>query len=292
MKFSSAALLLLSLLATGATANSFERKHIAARQGPNTVSSQHPADQTSAFNLTAWLVPITRAQAASMACGKALLRPTGLPSGFPIKKNEHLMLIVGGYMYDIRQFNLLSIPQLSIVQAYIPWVDGNNDGTTPYNYNVKGYLGQLVPSLVGNLLQGANSQPGIFDPAHAAYKAVGSSTLTFNVDLGLPNLIDGPGLTTPVYISTFHRSKSTVLTVPFMRSVIEQPMIRSNEKNVCTKSMAFFNETFADTFHVRGDLQTFSTLTSSTLSFKNAQGISGTAQWITPANGQPCSSFA
>ncbi|CAD6938765.1 unnamed protein product [Tilletia controversa] len=49
---------------------------------------------------------------------------------------------------------------------------------------------------------------------------------------------------------------------------------------------------FADTFKVQGSLQTFSSLTSSAMSFSDAQGISGTAEWITPTQGYPCSTYA
>ncbi|KAL9932098.1 hypothetical protein V8E36_009159 [Tilletia maclaganii] len=199
---------------------------------------------------------------------------------------------VGGYFWDIRQLNLLTVQQLSAIEIYIPWVDGNLDGSTPYLYNYKGYLDQIIPTLVGNLMQSAASNVGFFDPPHAAYKAIGASTLTFNVDFGIPNPLDGPGLTTPVFTSTFQRSTSTVLTLDFMKSVIEQPMVRSNDPSTCTETWYWFNETFSNPFKVQGNLQTFSTLTSSTLSFTNAQGISGTAEWITPTQGYPCSTYA
>ncbi|KAE8226268.1 hypothetical protein CF319_g1102 [Tilletia indica] len=286
------ALLLLSLLATGAIPTGFQYQRIAARQAPNTVSSMYPNNQTASYNVTAWLVPITLAQAASMAGGKSLIRPTGLPGSFSITTSQHLMLIVGGYFYDIRQLNLLTVEQLSAIEIYIPWVDGNQDGSTPYLYNYKGYLDQLIPTLVGNLVQSAASVPGIFDPPHAAYKAIGSSSLSFNVDFGIPNILDGPGLTTPVFVSTFSPSTSTALTVPFMQSVMQQPMIRSNDPTTCTQTLYWFNETFANPFKVQGNLQTYSSLTSSTLSFTNAQGISGSAQWITPTQGYPCSTYA
>ncbi|CAD6947746.1 unnamed protein product [Tilletia caries] len=245
-----------------------------ARQAPNTVSSMYPSNQTASYNLTAWLVPITNAQATSMAGGKSLIHPTGLPGSFSITTGQHLMLIVNGYFFDIRQLNLLTVQELSSIEVYIPWVDGNNDGSTPYLYS-------------------AASVPGIFDPAHAAYKAVGSSTLSFNVDFGIPGgLLGLPGLTSPVFISTFSRSTSTALTVPFMQSVMQQPMVRTNDLSTCTQTLYWFNETFADTFKVQGSLQTFSSLTSSAMSFSDAQGISGTAEWITPTQGYPCSTYA
>ncbi|KAK0547536.1 hypothetical protein OC845_004047 [Tilletia horrida] len=233
-----------------------------------------------------------QAQAASMAGGKSLITPTGLPSGFSISSSQHLMLLVGGYFWDIRQLNLLTVQQLSAIEVYIPWVDGNNDGTTPYLYNYKGYLDQLIPTLVGNLVQSAASVPGIFDPPHAPYKAIGTSSLTFNVDFGIANPLDGPGLTTPVFTSTFSRSTTTALSLDFMQSVMQQPMIRSNDPSTCTQTLYWFNETFANPFKIKGNLQTFSSLTSSYLSFTDAQGISGTAEWITPTQGYPCSTYA
>ncbi|KAK0542385.1 hypothetical protein OC844_007805, partial [Tilletia horrida] len=199
---------------------------------------------------------------------------------------------VGGYFWDIRQLNLLTVQQLSAIEIYIPWVDGNTHGSTPYLYNYKGYLDQLVPTLVGNLVQSAASTPGIFDPPHAAYKAIGASTLTFNVDFGLDLSLGGLSLTTPVYTSTFTRATSNALTLEFVKSVMEQPMVRSNAPSTCTQTWYWFNETFANPFQVRGNLQTYSTLTSSTLSFTDVQGISATAEWITPTQGYPCSTYA
>ncbi|KAK0518422.1 hypothetical protein OC835_007852 [Tilletia horrida] len=134
--------------------------------------------------------------------------------------------------------------------------------------------------------------PGIFDPPHAAYKAIGASSLTFNVDFGLDLSLGGLSLTTPVYTSTFTRATSNALTLEFVKSVMEQPMVRSNAPSTCTQTWYWFNETFANPFQVRGNLQTYSTLTSSTLSFTDVQGISATAEWITPTQGYPCSTYA
>ncbi|KAK0518359.1 hypothetical protein OC842_007816, partial [Tilletia horrida] len=112
--------------------------------------------------------------------------------------------------------------------------------------NYKGYLDQLVPTLVGNLVQSAASTPGIFDPPHAAYKAIGTSTLTFNVDFGLDLSLGGLSLTTPVYTSTFTRATSNALTLEFVKSVMEQPMVRSNAPSTCTQTWYWFNETYVD----------------------------------------------
>ncbi|KAK0518533.1 hypothetical protein OC834_007698, partial [Tilletia horrida] len=117
------ALLLLSLLAIRGNPTGPRSGRLSARQAPNTVAAMYPTNQTGSYNLTAWLVPITVAQAASMAGGKSLIRPTGLPSGFSITTSQHLMLIVGGYFWDIRQLNLLTVQQLSAIEIYIPWVD-------------------------------------------------------------------------------------------------------------------------------------------------------------------------
>ncbi|KAE8209866.1 hypothetical protein CF327_g6194, partial [Tilletia walkeri] len=78
----------------------------------------------------------------------------------------------------------------------------------------------------------------------------------FNVDVGLlDNTIDGPGLTSPAFISTFRPSKSAVFSVKFMQSVMQQPSIRTGTKKTCTEQGFRFNETFAHTFRIRGSLQ-------------------------------------
>ncbi|KAE8270631.1 hypothetical protein A4X09_0g1722 [Tilletia walkeri] len=267
-------------------------RQLASRQGPNTIYSDYPNQQTAAVNVTSWLVPITKAQASKLAGGRTLLRPKGLPDGFSLEKDQHLMLILAGYYSDVRQLNVLSIPQMSFLHLYVPWVQAVATSKTPFTYHSKSYFDQIVPSLVGNLLQSSNSKPAFFDPAHAAYKSI-ASDLSFNIDVGLlDNVIDGPGLTSPAFISTFRPSKSAVFSVKFMQSVMEQPSIRTGTKKTCTEQRFRFNETFANTFRVRGSLQTGADLTRSHLPFPNAQGISGTAEWNTPSDGSPCTDFA
>ncbi|KAE8226280.1 hypothetical protein CF319_g1096 [Tilletia indica] len=283
----------LSLLAFSAlgfvTANPQE---LASRQAPNTIYSDYPLQQTAAINVTAWLVPIAKAQASKLAGGRTLLSPKGLPAGFSLKEDQHMMLILAGYYSDVRQLNILSIPQLSVLHMYIPWVQAVATSQTPFLYHYQTYFDQIIPALAGNLLQSANAKPAFFDPPHAAYKAI-ASDLSFNVDVGLlKNTIDGPGLTSPAFISTFQRSKSAAFSVEFMQSVMQQPFIRTGTKNTCTKQEFRFNETFANTFRVRGNLQTGADLTQSHFSFADAQGISGTAEWILPAEGSPCTEFA
>ncbi|KAE8266276.1 hypothetical protein A4X09_0g6066 [Tilletia walkeri] len=288
----------LSLLAFSAlgfvTANP---QQLASRQGPNTIYSDYPLQQTAAANITSWLVPITKAQASKLVGGRTLLPPKGLPAGFFLKKDQHLMLILAGYYSDVRQLNVISIPQMSFLHMYIPWVQAVANSQTPFLYakgqkHYQTYLSQIIPALAGNLLQSANAKPAFFDPPHAAYKAI-ASDLSFNVDVGLlDNTIDGPGLTSPVFISTFRPSKSAAFSVEFMQSVMQQPFIRTDTKNTCTKKEFRYNETFADTFRVRGNLQTGADLTQSHLSFADAQGISGTAEWILPSEGSPCTYFA
>ncbi|KAE8227895.1 hypothetical protein CF326_g7193 [Tilletia indica] len=259
-------------------------RQVASRQAPNTIYSDYPSQQTAALNLTSWLVPITKTQASKLAGGRTLLPPKGLPAGFSLKKDQHLMLIVAGYETDIRQLNILSIPQMSFLHLYVPWVQAVATSQTPFTY--------IVPSLVGNLLQSSNSKPAFFDPPHAAYKTI-ASDLSFNVDVGLlDNTIDGPGLTSPAFISTFRPSKSAVFSVKFMQSVMQQPSIRTGTKKTCTEQGFRFNETFAHTFRIRGSLQTGADLTHSHMSFPDAQGISGTAEWNTPSDGSPCTDFA
>ncbi|KAE8209306.1 hypothetical protein CF327_g6684, partial [Tilletia walkeri] len=202
----------LSLLAFSAlgfvTANP---QQLASRQGPNTIYSDYPLQQTAAANITSWLVPITKAQASKLVGGRTLLPPKGLPAGFSLKEDQHLMLILTGYYSDVRQLNVISIPQMSFLHMYIPWVQAVANSQTPFLY--------IIPALAGNLLQSANAKPAFFDPPHAAYKAI-ASDLSFNVDVGLlDNTIDGPGLTSPAFISTFQRSKSAAFSVEFMQSV-------------------------------------------------------------------------
>ena len=69
-----------------------------------------------------------------------------------------------------------------------------------------------------------------------AYKAIGEGILSFNADVGLlENNLDGPGLTSPAFQSTFSRSETATLPVKYIRKLMEMPFIRSHSKNTCTK---------------------------------------------------------
>ncbi|KAK0521796.1 hypothetical protein OC835_006780 [Tilletia horrida] len=262
-----------------------------ARQGPNTVYDQYPNDQTAALNLTAWFAPAPKAQVQKLVGSRTLLRPTDLPKGFKLGADEHPLLFISGYFTDIRQYNALSIPQLSVQHLYIPYTQGVESSSTPFSYHVKTYFDQLIPSLVGTLLQDSNSYPANFDPPHAAFKPIGTSSYTFNVDVGLLNVIDGPGITTPAFISYFERSKDTSLTIDYLKSVLNQPVIRTSS-NSCNKIIYSFNEPFADPFTVKGSLKSGAVLSGSALSFSNIEGFSGTAQWVLPTAADPCSKYA
>ncbi|KAE8218223.1 hypothetical protein CF326_g9221 [Tilletia indica] len=81
-------------------------QELASRQAPNTIYSDYPLQQTAAINVTAWLVPITKTQASKLAGGRTLLPPKGLPAGFSLKEDQHLMLM---YVLQTSPFSLIGL---------------------------------------------------------------------------------------------------------------------------------------------------------------------------------------
>ncbi|CAD6982654.1 unnamed protein product [Tilletia controversa] len=198
------------------------------RQGPNTLSSVYPNDQTGAINLTAWLVPVTKTQASKLAGGRTLLQPSGLPSGYSLGEDQHPLLFLMNYFTDISMYNFTAIKQMSELNLYVPWVQGVASSQKPFSYD-------------------ANARLASFHPPRGAYKAIGSSSFSLTVDVGLiKNNTDGPELSSPLFISTFQRSSSPMMTVDFLSSTLRQPVIRSGRKSskeTCHKASYRFNET-------------------------------------------------
>ncbi|CAD6924314.1 unnamed protein product [Tilletia controversa] len=253
-------------------------------QGPNTISSVYPNDQTASMNLTAWLVPVTKTEASKLAGGRTLLRPSGLPSGYSLGEDQHPVLFLTGLYTDISTYNFTAIKQLTELHLYVPWVQGVASSQKPFSYHYRSFSNSFFASLLGNLFQNANVRTASFDPPHAAYKAVGSSNFSLSADVGLFK-------STPLFISTFQRASSPVMTVDFVSSILQQPVIRSGSKDSCHKVSYQFNETFANPFAVHGNLQTGSDYTIEPMKFDNAQGLTATAQWRLSPSAFPCASL-
>jgi len=287
--FSWAILLALILTAAAGNANPIR---LDKRQGPNTVSWEYPNSQTGAFNFTTWLLPVPKVDAQKLAGGRTLLAPKDLPPGFHLKKDEHAIMITGGLYSDMRQFNMLSIPEELGLHLYVPWVKAVESSDVPFTYHVVSFFNQIIPPIIGNLLQGSNAYPAFFDPKHAAYKAIGKGILSFNVDVGLlENNLDGPGLTSPAFQSTFSRSAAAKLPVKNILKLMETPYIWSGHKNTCGKQHFPMKDSFANPFRVKGLVNTGSAFTGKHYTFPEAQGVTGTAQWITGVKGYPCEHF-
>ncbi|KAE8209311.1 hypothetical protein CF327_g6690 [Tilletia walkeri] len=280
----SASLLLASCSALSAVTAQTASQQFASRQGPNTIHSEYPFAQTAALNITAWLVPVPKAQASKLANGRKLLKPTGLPDGFPLGEDEHPVVFAAGFLSDLRLLEIIRIPYLNGVSLYVPWVQGDTDSQTPLIFPYVQYFGDLIPALIGDLTQSARSKVGKFDPPRNAYKANGASEFSMKVErLGQ----DQGG---PIFSSSFQRSDSAVLSVEFMQSVLQQPVIREGGKNACSKFTYRFNETFSNTFRVKGSLEVASDFAIDPVTAVNAEGISGTAEWVLPFQSLPCDS--
>ncbi|CAD6907561.1 unnamed protein product [Tilletia caries] len=260
-----------------------------------TVSSVYPNDQTGPINLTAWLVPVTKTQASKLAGGRTLLQPSGLPSGYSLGEDQHPLLFLMNYFTDISMYNFTAIKQMSELNLYVPWVQGVASSQKPFSYHSRTFSDSLIASLLGNLFQDANARLASFHPPRGAYKAIGSSSFSLTVDVGLiKNNTDGPELSSPLFISTFQRSSSPMMTVDFLSSTLRQPVIRSGRKSskgTCHKESYRFNETFANPFAVHGNLQTGSDYTIEPMRFENAQGLTATAEWMLSPSAFPCASL-
>lgn len=83
-----------------------------ARQAPNLLYPGDPVGQTASWNLTAFVLPISKSLAQSMSGGHKLLPPRGLPAGY-IGADQHPLILYGGLEHDIRQLDV-TIPNLVV----------------------------------------------------------------------------------------------------------------------------------------------------------------------------------
>lgn len=75
------------------------------RQAPNTIYNGNELVQTGSWNLTHFILPISKTEAQSLAGDLNLLTPTGLPDDF-LKEDEHPLFFTTGLQADIRQIEL------------------------------------------------------------------------------------------------------------------------------------------------------------------------------------------
>lgn len=211
---------------------------------------------------------------------------------------------------------------LQSVNFYIPFVDVLKDGKTPFSKPTIGYINQLIPVVVADLeLNGQHV--GVFDPKHAPYKTIGDgSELAITVSEGLDNpvsiqlkkrlvsrttlslslnlnilctshstQIDGPGLLIPRFQANFKKTSKAHISAKTFKEVALQP--RVNPLGLCSQTIEYYNETFADPSHVVGSVQVYSPVVPQNQQFETAYGWTVTSEWIAPAGvGKKCSDFA
>ncbi|SPO45056.1 uncharacterized protein PSANT_02742 [Moesziomyces antarcticus] len=264
------------------------------RQAPNQMSITYPTAQTGSFNMTTFTIPIPLGDAYSLASPYNLILNHGLP-GSVIPTGTFPLQIVVGYFYDIRQRVVLGllplqVQQLSVVEVYLPFIDVLGTGK-PFRRSVSTYMDQLIPALVGGLSQLHNTQLAYFDPPHAAYKAAGGSTLSFQAGQGLVNSIDGPGLVSPVVQTVFERTTSSPISAAAFRAMLDQPYYTTAGSG-CNTATLYYNYSNANPSFVRGEVQTYAPITSTNTDYQDAVGYTAATQWVSPSNLAACSSFA
>ncbi|SPO25391.1 uncharacterized protein UTRI_03194_B [Ustilago trichophora] len=245
------------------------------RQAPNQMYIYDPTDQTGSLNMTTFILPIPLSDAYSLASPYNLLLNHGLPTSV-IPSGYFPMQIVAGYYYDIRQNQVLGlvplqVQQLSVVEVYVPFIDVLGGGGTPFRRSVTTYMDQLIPALVGGVTQWHDAQLAYFDPAHAAYKPAGGSTLSFAAAQGIVNTLDGPGLVNPLFQTVFSRSPSSPISETTYRSILNQPYYTTAGAG-CNKATLYYNFTNANPSYVSGNAQTYVPITSSNTNYASAYG--------------------
>lgn len=269
-------------------------QQLEARQAPNQVAIDYPTDQTAAFNVTTFVLPIPLSEAYSLASPYELILDHGLPTSV-IPQGYFPLLLTGGYFHDIRQRYLgvvpLQVEQLSMLLLYLPYVDVLGGGQRPFKRNIKTYMDQLIPTLVSGLTQFVNAEVAIFDPAHAAYKPSGGNTVSLAVSQGIANPIDGPGVVNPLYQAVFSRTSSSPITEAKFRSMLAQPFY-TNPGTGCNLVTFYYNYTNANPGFVTGNAQTFTPLLRSSTDHRNAYGYTAATQWVLPSVPVDCKTFA
>lgn len=289
MLLSKPLLLAASLFASEAVGASILR-----RQGNNEVYQGNEAEMTAAFNVTYWIVPVPKAQAAKMA-GAPLLTPTGF--GDYLSADEHPIIVSDGYQTDIRMLDL-RVDALRATSVNVPFVDTLGDGKTAFRKGTINYQDQLIPALVGTV---AGNNPAIlpaaFEPPHKPYRAAGGGVFTDRVSVGVDNklpVVGGPGMLHPVFQTTFGRNDRPQLPESVYKALLRQPQQKAVGK-LCAQETDYFNSSQAMPFFVKAnDLQTYPPTTPSDMKFTDrVEGYSLTLQWVYPAGpGKPCSTFA
>ncbi|PWN48356.1 hypothetical protein IE53DRAFT_400060 [Violaceomyces palustris] len=259
---------------------------LSKRQAPNTVYPGHESEMTGSYNQTIWVLPIDKSVAKSMAGGNYELLEHGLDSSY-IGPNQHPLLIVAGYMYDIRQ-GITKVNQLSSTSVYVPFVDRTGQGK-PFLCSTLTLLDQLVPTLVGFLSQITVTGLANYDPPHNAYKNTGINDFSLTITQGTTILT--PNLAVTKFQSNFHATPQQSIKSEQFISMVNQPFYKPLT-GLCNYQTQLYNETFSSPFFVTGQVQTFNPVTPSTMVFNDAQGWTATAEWISGSGlGQSCSNF-
>lgn len=133
----------------------------------------------------------------------------------------------------------------------MPFVDGSNDGSTPFTFNVLDYQSEIVPVVAGTLQQGTALYKGNFDPSDAAAKDLGNGEQSFGVAVGVENdgLLGAPTPDQPVLQIAWSSTSSSPVNRQFFKGVVTAPYIHTYS-GTCSQTKYAFNESFADPYDV------------------------------------------
>ncbi|CAO1621719.1 unnamed protein product [Sympodiomycopsis kandeliae] len=277
MRLPTTLLTLLAFALTTIVASPFNL--LAQRQAPNPSFYHDPFSQTASYNLTVFVLKIDKGSAQKLARGRKLLPVQGLPAGY-LGEDEHPIIFLTGLLYDIRQI-ILNIKQLFAANIMVPFVDGSEDGETPFVFNSLIVQDQIVPVIAGALQQSINLQVANFHPHDKAWKNLDNDLYSQNIDQGLDvNLLGIPLPNTPLINAVWKPvdAKDAKVSSQFLKGVIDAPYIHTYS-GLCSKTTYDYGQIFAQPFFVEGDIEIFPPGIPQYKKFRNVAGYHVATGW-------------
>ncbi|CAO1621723.1 unnamed protein product [Sympodiomycopsis kandeliae] len=255
-------------------------------------------NQTANYNLTVFVVKIDKGSAKELAGGKSLLPVQGLPDGY-LTEEEHPIIFLTGSLSDYRQ-GPFKADQALAATIKVPFVDGSNDGQTPFTFDSLIVQDQIDTVLVAGPLHTINLQAAKFDPKDKAWKSLDNGLYSQSIGQGsdFKSLNKGTPLSNLSLINAVWKpvdqkcqDECTQVSSQFFKGVIDAPYIRTYS-GTCSKTTYDYNQSFAQPFYVKGDLEIFPPGIPRQQNFTEVPGFHVATGWLNEfGRGKKCEEY-
>lgn len=142
--------------------------------------------------------------------------------------------------------------------AYIPFIDALQDGSTPFTFDALNLQDQIVPVIAGSLQQSINLQLANFDPDHAAWKQLDAALYAQEINQGISkdgNIGGLPVVNTPTFSAVWNPVSPGLYDPPdqWYKGVLDAPYIHTYS-GLCSKTTFDYDQAFAQPFFVQADI--------------------------------------